>query len=73
MAHTRFGYHWNWDGKECMLISHCTDEMGTVQPTRAEIAKYWGQPEDKVRVQGSDNSVQPRRIASNGSVTNGLA
>ncbi len=32
MAHTRFGYHWNWDGKECMLMSRCTDELGTVQP-----------------------------------------
>jgi sulfane dehydrogenase subunit SoxC len=73
MAHTRFGYHWNWDGKECMLMSRCTDELGTIQPTRAEIAKYWGQPEDKVRVQGSDNSVQPWKVASNGSVTNGLA
>ena len=34
MAHTRFGLHWNWDGKECELQSRCTDELGTVQPTR---------------------------------------
>src|SRR5438309_9230560 len=31
MAHTRFGFHWNWDGKECVLQSRCTDELGTVQ------------------------------------------
>ena len=40
MAHTRFGFHWKWDGKECVLMSRCTDELGTVQPTLAEIAKY---------------------------------
>ena len=73
MAHTRFGYHWNWDGKECVLMSRCTDELGTVQPTRAEIAKYWNEPVDKVRVRGADNSVQPWRIASDGSVHNGLS
>src|SRR5579863_6097031 len=73
MAHTRFGFHWNWDGKECTLVSRCTDELGTVQPTRADIAKYWGQPLDNVRVQGADNSAQPWRIASDGSVHNGLA
>ena len=26
MAHTRFGYQWNWDGKETELLSRCTDE-----------------------------------------------
>ena len=29
MAHTRFGLHWKWDGKECELMSRCTDELGT--------------------------------------------
>ena len=48
MAHTRFGFHWKWDGKECVLMSRCTDELGTVQPTRAEVAKYWNEPLDKV-------------------------
>src|SRR5205085_11346267 len=23
MSHTRFGFHWNWDGNACMLISRC--------------------------------------------------
>jgi sulfane dehydrogenase subunit SoxC len=74
MAHTRFGYHWNWDGKECTLMSRCTDELGTVQPTRAEVAKYWNKPLDAdFRVPGADNSVQPWRVAGDGSVHNGLA
>ena len=74
MAHTRFGFHWNWDGKECTLMSRCTDELGTVQPTRAEAAKYWNQTLDSnFRVPGADNSVQPWRVAADGSVHNGLA
>ena len=73
MAHTRFGFHWRWDGKECELQSRCTDELGTVQPTRAQVAKYWNEPVDKVRVRGTDNTVFPWRIASDGSVRNGLA
>ena len=73
MAHARFGFHWKWDGKECMLMSRCTDELGTVQPTRADIAKYWNEPVDKVRIRGADNSVQPWKVMSDGSVQNGLA
>jgi sulfane dehydrogenase subunit SoxC len=73
MAHARFGFHWKWDGKECVLMSRCTDELGTVQPTRAEVAKFWGDPPDKARVRGNDNTVQPWKVASDGSVHNGLA
>jgi sulfane dehydrogenase subunit SoxC len=74
MAHTRFGFHWKWDGTECVIMSRCTDELGTVQPTRAEIAKYWNVPNDNdLVVKGLDNSVFPWRIASDGSVHNGLA
>jgi sulfane dehydrogenase subunit SoxC len=73
MAHTRFGLHWKWDGKECVLMSRCTDELGTVQPTRAEVGKYFGDPPDRPRVRGNDNTVQPWNIASDGSVHNGLS
>src|SRR5258708_36727226 len=73
MAHTRFGYHWKWDGKECVLMSRCTDELGTVQPTRAEDAKYWNEPADNRRARGADNTGQPCRVASDGSVPNHLA
>jgi len=74
IAHTRFGLNWKWDGKECMLMSRCTDELGTIQPTRAEAAKYWNKPLDaNFLVPGNDNTVQPWRIAADGSVHNGLA
>jgi sulfane dehydrogenase subunit SoxC len=74
MAHTRFGFHWKWDGKECEIQSRCTDELGTVQPTRAQAAKYWNKPLDKdFRPPGTDNTVLPWRIDSDGSVRNGLA
>jgi sulfane dehydrogenase subunit SoxC len=73
MAHTRFGFHWTWDGKECTLMSRCTDELGTVQPTQADVAKYWNEPLDhKLRIRGADNVVQPWKVASDGSVHNGL-
>jgi sulfane dehydrogenase subunit SoxC len=73
MAHTRFGFHWKWDGKECVIMSRCTDEIGAVQPTRADAGKYWNDPPERGRVRGSDNSVQPWKIGSDGSVRNGLA
>jgi len=73
MAHTRFGFHWKWDGKECVLLSRCTDELGTVQPTRAQAAKFFNAPLENFRVPGADNTVQPWRVASDGSVHNGLA
>jgi hypothetical protein len=44
-----------------------------VPPTRADVAKYWNETEDKVRIRGADNSVQPWKILSDGSVQNGLA
>lgn len=73
MAHTRFGFPWKWDGNACVLMSRCTDELNTVQPTRAEVAKFWNEPPDKSRVRGADNSVQPWKVASDGSVHNGLS
>jgi len=55
-------------------VARCIDELGTVQPTRAEAAKYWNRPlDDKFRVPGADNTVQPWKVAADGSVQNGLA
>jgi sulfane dehydrogenase subunit SoxC len=74
MAHTRFGCPWNWDGKETELLSRCTDEVGQVQPSRAQVAKFWNKPLDpSFSVPGLDNTIQPWRIASDGSVHNGNA
>jgi sulfane dehydrogenase subunit SoxC len=74
MAHTRFSCQWNWDGTETELLSRCTDEIGQVQPTRAQVAKHWNVPFDSsFSVPGLDNTIQPWRIASDGSVHNGNA
>jgi sulfane dehydrogenase subunit SoxC len=73
MAHTRFGFHWNWDGKECVLQSRCTDELGSVQPTLAQVAKFFHSTDPAFRVPGADNTIQPWRVASDGSVHNGNA
>ena len=68
------GHTWGWDGKETEILSRCTDEIGQVQPTREQVAKYWNVPfERSYRVPGLDNSVMPWKINRDGSVTNGLA
>ena len=73
MAHTRFGLPWNWDGQETELLSRCTDDTGQVQPTRAQVAAFFNVPRDpEYRVPGMDNSIQPWRIARDGSVQNAI-
>ncbi len=74
-AHTRFGMDWKWDGRECILQSRCTDELGQVQPSRAELAAFFKVPPDYYKthgVQGSDNTIQPWRVTSDGSVHNAI-
>ena len=74
MAHTRFGYMWNWDGDEHVILSRTTDEIGQVQPTREEVAKFLGVAyTPKFRPPMNNNTIMPWKIASDGSVTNGLA
>ncbi len=73
MAHTRFSFNWNWDGSACELQSRCTDELGSVQPSRAQITEYWTQRDQPPRVKGQDNSIQPWRIESDGSVHNAIS
>jgi sulfane dehydrogenase subunit SoxC len=74
-AHTRFGMDWKWDGGECVLQSRCTDELAQVQPSRAELAAFFKVPPDHYKthgVQGSDNTIQPWRVAGDGSVHNAI-
>jgi sulfane dehydrogenase subunit SoxC len=74
-AHTRFGMDWKWAGGECVLQSRCTDELGQVQPSRAELAAFFKVPPDHYKthgVQGSDNTIQPWRVAGDGSVHNAI-
>jgi sulfane dehydrogenase subunit SoxC len=74
MAHTKFTYNWTWDGTETEILSRCTDEIGQVQPTRAQVAKFFNVTADhSFNVPGNDNSIQPWRIASDGSVHNAIA
>jgi sulfane dehydrogenase subunit SoxC len=71
MAHTRFALPWTWDGKQCEILSRCTDELGTVQPTRAQVAKYWNEPlTPNFQAKGADNTIQAWRIMGDGSVHN---
>jgi len=71
MAHTRFTHHWNWDGSETRILSRCTDELGQIQPTRAQVAEFFNMPlTPTFRVPGRDNSIQTWRIASDGTVHN---
>ena len=74
MAHTRFGYMWNWDGGEHVILSRTTDEIGQVQPTREEVAKFLGVAyTPQFRPPGNNNTIMQWKIASDGSVTNGLS
>jgi sulfane dehydrogenase subunit SoxC len=68
MAHTRFAFQWTWDGNETELMSRCTDELGQVQPARDQVKEFF----DSRGVPGQDNSIQPWRIASDGSVHNAI-
>jgi sulfane dehydrogenase subunit SoxC len=73
-AHTRFGYMWNWEGGEHVLMSRTTDEIGVVQPTREQVAQALGVAYTPAfRPPGTNNTIMPWKIASDGSVTNGLA
>jgi sulfane dehydrogenase subunit SoxC len=71
-AHTRFAFDWAWDGQEAVLLSRSTDETGEVQPSLAELAKYWGFSEAESRKPMPRaihfNAQQPWRVARDGSV-----
>jgi sulfane dehydrogenase subunit SoxC len=73
MAHTRFGYMWNWDGGEHVIMSRTTDESGAVQPTRQQVAAFFEKAYTTAyRPPGLNNTIMPWKIASDGSVTNGI-
>ncbi|MBI2815732.1 MAG: sulfite dehydrogenase [Acidobacteria bacterium] len=75
-AHTRFRFAWNWDGAEAVLQSRCTDELGTMQPTLAELSSfrgvtpnYWLSAKKAIH---RFNAIQPWRITREGSVHNAM-
>ena len=75
-AHTLFRLPWSWDGKETVVQSRCTDELGQVQPTLAEFSKVWGVVPDYFRTTNNYinhfNPIWPWGITSDGSVYNAL-
>jgi sulfane dehydrogenase subunit SoxC len=74
MAHVRFGYMFNWDGGEHVILSRTTDAIGQVQPSREQLAKALGVDfTPQWRPPGNNNTIMKWKIASDGSVTNGLA
>jgi len=76
MAHTRFHFPWNWDGEEALLQSRCTDELGQVQPSLAELGKIWGLTMEDFRRtgqgRGRSNYIQPWKVMRDGSVHNAI-
>jgi sulfane dehydrogenase subunit SoxC len=74
MAHTAFSFNWTWDGREAVLMSRCTDDLGQVQPSRDQVREFWGVPAGQsFSVKGQDNSIQPWRVEGDGSVHNAIA
>ena len=64
-AHTRFRLDWQWDGREAILQSRCTDETGYVQPRRVDLLRVRGPA-----ARWFNNSIQSWRVATDGSVHN---
>jgi sulfane dehydrogenase subunit SoxC len=74
-AHTRFTFDWAWDGEEAMLLSRCTDDQGDIQPSRAELYRNWGIPEQdsqKAVRTTHFNAMQPWKVARDGSLQDAM-
>lgn len=69
ICHTRFTFPWQWDGKEAVLQSRCTDETGYVQPTIKQLIKQRGTNGPLASVYHL-NGIQSWKVASSGEVSN---
>jgi len=67
MCTVRFRHLWNWDGRETVLLSRCTDETGYVQPTIRQFLAARGE-----RTSYHGNYQRAWRVARTGEVTYGL-
>jgi sulfane dehydrogenase subunit SoxC len=65
LCHTRFRLPWQWDGRESILQSRCTDDTGYIQPTLDQLVAVRG-----VHSVYHHNGIQSWRIAADGSVSN---
>ena len=78
LAHTRFNIAWKWNGEQTVLLSRFTDELGQVQPSLAEFARFWGATSEQflsrsARGAGHSNSIQPWGVNRDGSVYNAIS
>ena len=69
MCHTRFTLPWEWDGKEAILQSRCTDETGYVQPTIKALVEQRGTNGPLASIYHL-NGIQSWKVASTGEVSN---
>jgi sulfane dehydrogenase subunit SoxC len=65
ICHTRFSLPWEWDGKEAILQSRCTDDTGYVQPTIKKLVDERGLSSVYVL-----NGIQSWKVAATGEVSN---
>nr|MBI3614729.1 sulfite dehydrogenase [Nitrospirota bacterium] len=62
---TAFRFPWRWDGQEAMLQSRCTDETGSVQPTRQALVAVRG-----INSTYHYNAIQSWLVTMDGAVRN---
>lgn len=67
-AFTRFTMPWRWEGRAAVLMSRATDELGTVQPLRAQWKKRYASYSFN-----HYNAVQAWSIGADGGVRNSYA
>lgn len=67
MCTVRFRHLWNWNGRETVLLSRCTDETGYIQPTAAQLVAARG-----TRSSYHANHQRAWKVARDGVVTYGL-
>jgi sulfane dehydrogenase subunit SoxC len=69
ICHTRFCFPWQWNGRETVIQSRCTDETGYVQPTIRQIVAKRGLNGPLGSVYHL-NGIQSWKIATDGKVSN---
>jgi sulfane dehydrogenase subunit SoxC len=67
-AHTRFRWSWRWDGTEARVASRCVDDTGYEQPALAALVDVRGRNSSY-----HNNAIQIWKIATDGTVTNGIS
>lgn len=65
ICQTRFTLPWQWDGREAILQSRCTDETGYVQPTIKALVQQRG-----LNSVYHLNGIQSWKVATSGEVSN---